>query len=53
MFFLCEWVWGCVWRICVCVRVDVDMDVCVQACFLGWGAGEGGFVMSFVERELR
>lgn len=43
---------------CVHVRhiwecVSVDVYVCVQACFLGRGAGEGGFVMSFVEREHR
>lgn len=38
---------------CVHLRVCVDVDVCVQACFLGKGAGEGGFVMSFVEREHR
>lgn len=57
LFFLYECV--CL-RVCVCgaavcvyVSMYVDMDVCVQACFLGRGAGEGGFVMSFVEREHR
>lgn len=43
-------VWMCVW---MCVHMYVDTDVCAQACFLGRGAGEGGFVMSFVEREHR
>lgn len=44
LFFLYE----CVYE-CVCTYTDV----CAQACFLGRGAGEGGFVMSFVEREHR
>lgn len=51
LFFLCEWVCACETHLGVCV--DVGVDVCVQACFLGKGAGEGGFVMSFVEREHR